>query len=199
MISMFFNKVKIWNDRFDLWSFISDFFFVIGVFVLNWNPITLILWFMIDVASMLFFGNILFYKESKDKILTVGFIAVSAIILAFLVGLYSGVVKFIDDLNLTDVVNTDPSQLINPIILPIILSFSTLNHAAAYYDELRRMEDGTYNSMFIKHIFIRYLSLNALILFMIGFFLYFEIGIVIGLILIKSLVRIFFKKSRNYI
>lgn len=194
---MLLDKIKELNARYDIWSLFSDFFFIIGVVAFNWNPVLLILWFMVDTIGMLFFGVILFHKENKSWISTIGFILVSFFFIGLLIGLYSGIVKFIKDLHMEDLINTDPFQIINPVILPIILSCSILSHQASYSTELQRMKDGTYKSAYLKHFFLRYILIYALILFMIAFFVYFQIGIIVALIGIKAILRVFNKRIRE--
>ena len=152
---------------------------------------------MIDTAAMLIFGNILFYKENKDLISSIGFIFVSILIIGLLGGVYSGIVDFVEDLEMEELINTDPMQIINPILLPLILSFSILNHHADYQNELDRMRDGTYKSAFLKHIFLRYLLISVLSIFIVFFYIYFQFGIIIGLILIKSGLRLVNTKFRE--
>jgi len=193
----FYNTIRSWNSKYDIWSLFSDFFFIIGVFLFDWNPVLLILWFMVDSSAMIFFGIILFKKEGNDWVTTIGFSISSFLIICMLAGLYSGVESFIEDLNMEDMIKTDPSQILNPVILPIVLCCSILNHHSHYIEELIRMNNGTYNSTYIKHFYLRYILISALILFIIFFFVYFEIGIVIALIGIKALLRIFNKKLRN--
>ena len=196
---MIVEKLKEWNAKFDIWSLFSDFFFLFGVFFLGWNPVLLIVWFMIDTSSMLFFAIILFHKERKSWIDTIGFLIISPMFVFFQGALYNSVIKFIKDVGLEDQINADPTQLINPILFPLIISFSILNHYASYSLELRRFENGTYNGAFIKHFFLRYILTFAIVLFMIAFLVYFELGLIVALIGVKAILRVFNKKSRAYI
>ena len=77
---------------------------------------------MIDTAVMLFFVTILFHQERKDWMETIFFIFMSPIFLGILAALYIGLQDFIIDLNMEKIVNADPTQLFNSILLPIILS-----------------------------------------------------------------------------
>jgi hypothetical protein len=191
--------LKIWNDKYDIWSFFSDFIFVFGVLVLGWSPILLILLLIIDTAVMLLFVNILFHLENKDWIKTIGFIIFSPMFLGILVGLYSTLMKFIEDVDLDEVINADPSQIINSYILPIILVSSGLNHYAEFDRSLHKMKEGTYNSTFIKHFFLKYIFIMVIILALaIGYF-YFNATIVIVLIIGKTLLRMWNKKFRDLI
>ena len=192
-----FNELNKWNQKFDIWSFFSDFFFLFGVLFLGWNPVLLILWLMIDTAVMLFFVTILFHQERKDWMETIFFIFMSPIFLGILAALYIGLQDFIIDLNMEKIVNADPTQLFNSILLPIILSFSALNHYSEYKEDRNRMLNGTYKSSFIKHFFLRYVILIILITVMVFFFVYFQIGILLLLLVAKAVLRIFNKKMRT--
>jgi len=191
------DKLKAWNVKYDIWSFSSDFFFILGVLLFNWNPVLLILWFMVDTSTMIFFGIILFRKEGNDWVGTVGFIITSFIVVGLLACLYMGVEKFIIELKMEELINSDPSQIINPIVLPIVLSCSILSHHAQYVQELKRMKEGTYTGAYLKHFFLRYILISALIVFIVFFFVYFQIGIIIALIGVKAFLRFFNKKFRS--
>lgn len=186
-----------WNDRYDLWSLFSDFIFVFGVLVLGWSPILLFLLLIIDTAVMLLFVNILFHLENKDWIKTIGFIFISPIFLGILVGLYDTVMRFIEKVNLDDIINADPSQIINSYILPIVLVSSVLNHYAEFDRSIEKMKKGTYRSSLIKHFFLKYIFIMVIILVLaIGYF-YFNAMIVLTLIIGKSLLRLWKKKYRT--
>ncbi len=154
---------------------------------------------MVDSSAMVFFSVILFKKEGNDWVTTVGFAISSVLVVCMLAGLYSGVESFIEDLEMDKIIDTDPGQILNPVILPVVLVCSILNHHAQYLEELKRMDNGTYNSTFIKHFYLRYILISGLILFIILFFIYFEIGIVIALISVKAFLRIFNKRLRDII
>jgi len=192
-----FSILNKWNQKFDIWSFFSDFFFLFGVLFLGWNPVLLILWFMIDTAVMLFFVTILFHLERKDWIDTVFFVLISPMFIGMLVALYIGVQDFILELEMENVVNADPTQLFNSLLLPLILSFSALNHYSEYKEERKRRLNGTYRSSFIKHFFLRYVLLVSLITLMVFFFIYFQMGIVLLLFLAKAVLRVFNKRART--
>ena len=194
---LFFRYFKEWNDKYDFWFLLSEFFFLFGVLLFNWNPVLLILWFMVDTASMLFFGVILFYKEKEDAISTVGFTISSLLMIAIMAALYSGVEGYIVELKMEKLVNSDPSQIFNPVVLPIVLSCCILGHHAEYKKELQRMDEGTYNSSYLKHFYLRYILVNMIILSMVFSFYYFQVGIVTALIAVKSLLRLFNKKYRT--
>lgn len=191
--------LKEWNEKYDIWSLLSDFFFLFGVFVLDWNPILLIAYFMIDTAAMSVFAIILFYKEKKDWIHTIGFVFAVLIVLACMLGIYSGVLQFIDDLDKLHipVEQIDFSHLFNPIVIPLILSFSGLTHYAEYQEDIRRMREGTYSSSFIKHFGMRYLLVNGLVLIMVLSYSYYNISVVLGLLIIKTFIRLVNKKYRK--
>ena len=188
--------LKTWNNKYDLWSFFSDFIFVFGVLVLGWSPILLILLLIIDTAVMLIFVNILFHLENKDWIKTIGFIIISPLFLGILAGLYDTLMDFIEDLGIDNLINADPSQVINSYILPMILVSSGLNHYAEFDRSLHKMKEGTYQSTFIKHFFLKYLFIMSIILVLAFGYYYFNATIVIALIAGKTLLRMWNKKYR---
>ena len=146
---------------------------------------------------MLLFVNILFHLENKDWIKTIGFIFISPIFLGILVGLYDTVMRFIEKVNLDDIINADPSQIINSYILPIVLVSSVLNHYAEFDRSIEKMKKGTYRSSLIKHFFLKYIFIMVIILVLaIGYF-YFNAMIVLTLIIGKSLLRLWKKKYRT--
>ena len=194
---MIAKKLTEWNAKFDIWSFFSDFFFLFGVLFLGWNPVLLILWFMIDTGVMLFFVTILFHQERKDWMDTVFFIFISPLFIGILVAFYIGIQDFIIDLKMEEIVNADPTQLFNSVLLPLILSFSALNHYSEYQEDRKRMLNGTYKSGFLKHFFLRYFLLVFLIIFMVFSFEYFQMGILILLFIAKAILRVFNKKVRT--
>lgn len=189
--------LKTWNTKYDLWSFFSDFIFVFGVLVLGWSPVLLILLYIIDTAVMLLFTFILFHKENKDWIKTIGFLIFSPMLLGFMAAFYWTIMQFIEELELEESINADPSQIINSYILPIILVSSGLNHFAAYGESLQKMKDGTYKSTFIKHFFLRYVFIMALIVFIVFGQYFLNASIVLALIGIKVFLRIWNKKYRD--
>lgn len=202
MISIFREsilKIKSANDKYDIWSLFSDFFFLVGVFVLDWNPVLLIIWYMIDTVCMLLFGIILVHKESSDWMDTVIFVTISPMMIFLLFGLYRGVEDFIVELKMEDQVISDPNLVINSYLLPIMLVCSTLGHYAEYSKDIERMNNGTYNSAYLKHFFLRYILIYAFVLFLIFFYVYFQMGIVILLLGMKAILRVFYKKFREII
>jgi len=148
-----FKKIQEWNTKYDIWSFISDFFFLFGVVFLNWSPILLLLWFMLDTIVMMFFTYLLFHKENKGWIKTVGFAMIPVVVIITFGGLYDSLMKHIEDIEMDHLINADPFQIINFVVLPIALSASALNHASAYQISVQKMQQGTYTSSFIKHFF----------------------------------------------
>lgn len=194
---LLFQHLKRWNDQYDFWSLLSDFFFLFGVLLFDWNPVLLILWFMIDTGTMLFFGVILFYKEKEEIISTIGYTITSLMLIIIMAALYGAVERHIVELKMEKLVNTDPSQIFNPVVLPIVLSCCILSHHAEYVNELKRMEAGTYNSSYLKHFYLRYLLVNLIILSMVFSFSYFQTGIIVALIAVKSLLRLLNRKYRT--
>ncbi|PCJ23751.1 MAG: hypothetical protein COA97_11050 [Flavobacteriales bacterium] len=187
--------LKTWNNKYDLWSFFSDFIFVFGVLVLGWNPVLLILLYIIDLLVMLLFTIILFHIESKDIVKTIGFLFLSFVVVSCSVAFYIVVQGMVESLELA--INTNPSQIINSYVLPIILVSSGLNHYAAFSESLQKRKEGTYKSTFIKHFFLKYVFLMVLILFTVFGQLFFNAAIVIALIGIKVFLRIWNKKYRD--
>lgn len=193
------NQIKIWNEKYDLFSFFSDFIFVFGVLVLGWSPVLLILLFIIDTAVMLLFTVILFHKESKDIIKSIGFVIISPMFIGLLFVLYMTIMDFVEEIEMDKIINTDPTQIINSYILPIILVSSTLNHYAAYGQSLQKMKEGTYSSTFIKHFFLRLVFIMAMMLIMVFCYIYLNAAIVVSLIIIKALLRLWNKKYRTIV
>lgn len=154
---------------------------------------------MVDTATMSVFAIILFYKEKKDWIYTIGFVFAVFIVLACMLGIYSGILQFIDDLDKLHipVEQIDFSHLFNPIVVPLILSFSGLTHYAEYQEDIQRMKEGTYSSSFIKHFGMRYLLVNGLVLIMVLSYSYYNISVVLGLLIIKTFIRLVNKKYRK--
>jgi len=195
-----FELLKNWNNKYDLWSFFSDFIFVFGVLILDWSPVLLILLLIIDTAVMLLFVNILLHIENKDWIKTFGFFFFfSPLILGLLVGLYATLMDFIEKIHLDDVIIADPSQVINSYILPIILVSSGLNHYAEFDRSLHKIKEGTYKSTFIKHFFLKYIFIMAIILVLAVGYYYFNATIVLALIIGKTFLRMWNKKYRDII
>jgi hypothetical protein len=188
--------LKKWNSKYDLWSFFSDFIFVFGVLILDWSPVLLILLLIIDTSVMLLFVNILFHKENKDWIKTIGFIILSPLFLGLLAGLYDTLMRFIEDIHLEEIIIADPSQIFNSYILPIVLVSSGLNHYAEFDKSLHKMKNGTYNSSFIKHFFLKYIFVMVIILALAVGYYYFNATIVIVLIIGKTFLRMWNEKFR---
>lgn len=187
--------LKTWNNKYDLWSLFSDFIFVFGVFILGWNPALLILLYIIDLLVMLLFTIVLFHIESKDLVKTFGFLFLSFVVISFLLAFYAVIEGMVESLELD--INTNPAQIINSYILPIILVSSGLNHYADFSESLQKMKDGTYKSTFIKHFFLKYVFLMALIVFVVIGQYFFSASIVLALIGIKVFLRIWNKKYRD--
>lgn len=188
-----------WNEEYDIWSLLSDFFFLFGVFVLDWNPILLIAYFMIDTATMSLFAIILFYKERNDWIHSFGFIFIVFLMLVFMLAIYNSVLQYIDDLAKLDIPTQaiDPTHLFNPVVIPLVLCFSALTHYAEYESDLQRMKLGTYNSSFIKHFILRYFMINGLVLLMVFSFVFYNLTVIVGLLAVKSILRLINKKYRK--
>lgn len=190
---------KKWNERFDIWSLSADVFFLFGVFVLDWNPVLLIAYFIIDTAAMSVFAIILFYKEKKDWIYTLGFIFCVFVILSSMLALYNNILLYIDELTKLAIPtrSIDHSELFNPIVIPLILCFSALAHHAEYAADLQRMRKGTYKSSYIKHFGLRFILLNGIVVLMVFSYAYYNLTIIVGLLAIKSIVRLVNKKYRK--
>lgn len=191
-------KFKSWNEKYDLWSLFSDFFFLFGILFLDWSPILLILWFIIDTLVMLGFVWILFHKENNDWIKTFGFGFLAFGIVCFLIAFYNGIIGHITDLETEHMVRSDPSHILNLYILPFALCVMGLNHYAEFQRSLYKMKNGTYKSGFIKRFFMRYLLVCGLVVIIVFSFVYFNIGIIIALIGIKAVLRSMNKKIRKF-
>ncbi|MDG1475721.1 MAG: hypothetical protein P8Q14_01105, partial [Vicingaceae bacterium] len=150
--------LKQWNDKHDIWSLFSDFIFVFGVLVLDWNPVFLILLFIIDTIVMLVFANILFYKEYFDFVKSIGFLLISFTMTSFLIAIYFIVCDNAEDHNIPSVKSLSEISY----ILPFILISSGLNHYTTYSNSIQKMKEGTYSSEFIKHVFLRYIFMILL-------------------------------------
>lgn len=182
-------KFNSWNNKYDLWSLFSDFFFLFGILFLGWSPVLLVLWFIIDTLVMLIFTWILFHKESNDWTKTIGFGIIAFVIVSFLLAFYNLIMGHIEDIDMGHLVNTDPSQILNSYIFPFALCSMGLNHYAEFERSLYKMKVGTYKSGFIKRFFMRYILMFGLVLTIVLSFIYFNIGIIIGLIGIKAVLR----------
>ena len=136
-------KLKHWNNKYDIWSFFTDFMFVFGVLVFDWSPVLLILLLIIDITVMLLFVNILIYLEVRDFLKTFIFLTISPFFVAPVVAMYLTLPKFLVDIHMDKVINADPAQIINSYILPFILVSSALNHYAAFSRSLERIKKGT--------------------------------------------------------
>lgn len=191
--------LKRWNEEYDIWSLLSDFFFLFGVFVLDWNPILLIAYFMIDTATMSFFAIILFYKEKSDWINTIGFTFSVFVVLAAMLAIYNSVLIYIEELEKLNIPTQpiDPTHLFNPVVIPLILCFSALTHYAEYKEDIQRMKLGTYKSSYIKHFGLRYLLINGIVLLMVFSYAYYHLTVIIGLLAVKSILRLVNKKYRK--
>jgi len=192
-----------WASKKEAYSLLNDFFFVFGVLLFDWNPVLIILWFMVDQAFMGGFVIILFHKEPKSKLyeLPVTIIIVGLFISAMAM-FYWQVVEFLDEIKVMHLVNPDPSQILNPVILPFLGTFSILNHHREYQEDLKKIASGKYERQFIRHFFSRYLALVPLITIMIVAFAIFQnfyIGILIALISIKAFLRLYREKWRRFL
>lgn len=170
--------LKEWNEKYDIWSLLSDFFFLFGVFVLDWNPILLIAYFMIDTATMSVFAIVLFYKESSSWKHILGFVFIVFTTLVFMLAIYDSVLQYIENLDKLNVITEtiDLNNLFNPVVIPLMLCFSALAHYAEYSSDLQRMRSGTYSSSFIKHFFLRYFLINGLVLLMVISYVFYNIS-----------------------
>jgi len=59
------SRLHQWAAEKDVYSLLNDFFFVFGVLFFDWNPVLIILWFMVDQAFMGGFVIALSYKVGK--------------------------------------------------------------------------------------------------------------------------------------
>jgi len=191
--------LKNWNDKYDLWSFLTDFMFVFGVLFLDWSPVLLILLLMIDTSVMIIFANILFYFETKDPIKTFAFFISIPFFLIPPIGMYAALMEFIEDLYLQDTINADPFQILNSYILPFILVSSGLNHYASFDRSLLKLKKGTYKGQFIKLFFLRIVFIMSVMLVLAFGYYFFNATIVLALIAGKSLLRIWNKGYRDII
>jgi hypothetical protein len=189
--------LKKWNDKYDIWSFFSDFLFVFGVLVLDWSPILLILLLIIDITVMLLFVNILIYLELKDFLKTFIFLTISPFFIAPVVAMYLSLPKFLEDIHMDKIINSDPAQIINSYILPFILVSSALNHYSAFSKSLERIKKGTYKGQFIKHFFLKNIfAILSIMVLAFGHF-FFNATIVLALIVGKMLLRSWNQKYRE--
>jgi len=190
------NIIKQWNEKYDAWSFFSDFLFVFGVLVLDWSPILLIILLIVDTIVMLFFVHVLYYLETKDWIRTISFVLFYPLFISLFVGMYVALIKLVETVELDGVINTDPFQILNSYILPIILVSSALNHYADFSRSVAEMKAGIYIGTFIKHFFLRFVFIIAIFLTLAIGYSYFNATIVIVLIIGKALLRLWNKKYR---
>jgi hypothetical protein len=199
--------LKLWNSKYDFWSLLSDFIFVFGVIILDWNPILLVFLFIVDSGVMSLFANILFFLEYKDFIRSFGFIIISIVMLLGMLALFQSIFQFMLELQMEEMngLNTwEASYLyVSPVlqsyILSLILVSSGLNHYSAFDESLHKRKEGTYNSTFIKHFFLRYVFLMGIILLMVIGQHYFNATLIIGLIIIKAILRLWKRKYRTII
>ena len=190
------NILNQWNEKYDAWSLLSDFLFVFGVLVLDWSPILLIILLIIDTSVMLLFVHILYYLESKDWIRTISFILFYPLFIGLFIGLYAALMKLVEDVKLDSIINTDPFQILNPYILPIILVSSALNHYIDFTKGVNEIKAGIYVGTFIKHFFLRFVFIISIFLILAVAYSYFNATIVIVLIIGKALLRLSNKKYR---
>jgi hypothetical protein len=199
--------LKTWNDKYDFWSFFSDFIFVFGVIILDWNPILLVFLFVIDSGVMSLFSNILFFLEYKSFIKSFGFLMASTLMLFCMLALFQSIFQFMRELGIEGMEDRNTwetlAAYIQPVlqfhVLPIVLISSGLNHYAAFDESLQKRKEGTYSSSFIKHFFLRYVFLMGVILLMVIGQHYFNATLVIGLIIIKAILRLWKRKYRTII
>lgn len=189
--------LKEWNNKYDLWSLFTDFMFVFGVLVFDWSPILLILLLIVDVSVMLLFTNILFYLETKDFLKTFVFITISPFFLLPVILMYLSLPKFLEDVHLDNIINSDPFQIINSYILPFILVSSCLNHYAEFSKSLEKIKRKTYTGQFIKHFFLKNIFIIVVILTLAVGYHYFNATIVLALIAGKMLLRLWKSKYRE--
>ena len=147
---------------------------------------------------MLIFTWILFHKESNNWIYTIGFSTIALVVVTTLIAIYNVIMFYIEDIEMDHIVNADPTQILNPIILPFALCSMGLNHYAGYARSLDKMKNGTYQSGFIKRFFMRHILILGLVLVIVFSYIYFNIGIIIALIGVKAVLRTMNKKIRKF-
>ena len=191
-----------WASKKDFYSLLNDFFFVFGVLIFDWNPVLIILWYMIDQAFMGLFVILLGLKEGKAGWLES--IAGSWIVIALtllLISFYGSVETFVEDLKFLNEYDTSPSQIINPVIFPFLASFTILNHLREYQLEVERIRNGSYDHRFMRHYFVRYASIIVMLCVMVLAFVIiqnFFAGILFALVSIKALIRLYTTKGREW-
>jgi hypothetical protein len=148
---------------------------------------------------MSLFAIILFYKEKRDWIHSIGFLFIVFIILSSMLAIYDSILYYIDELDKLNIPTKaiDHSHLFNPIVIPLILCFSALTHHAEYAADIQRMKLGTYKSSYIKHFGLRYFLINGIVILMVFSYAYYNLTIIVGLLAIKSILRLVNKKYRK--
>ncbi|MFT6166248.1 MAG: hypothetical protein ACJAV5_000133 [Vicingaceae bacterium] len=190
-------KLRQLNSKFDVWSFLTDFFFLVGFFALDWNPILLIVWYMVDTSVMLLFAIIITHISSKDWLDTFAFIVLAPIFIFIMFGLLHAVNELIVELRLQNEVVSDPRLVFNSFLFPIMLICSGLNYFTEFQNDKIKIENNTYKHDFLKHFFLRYTLIFALVACLALFYIHFQIGIIILLIAVKAILRVFNKKVRT--
>jgi hypothetical protein len=146
---------------------------------------------------MLLFTNILFYLETKDWIRTIAYFLATPFFLIPVVTMYLSLPKFLENVDLDKIINSDPTQITNSHILPFILVSSGLNHYAAFSKSLDRMKEGTYKGQFLKHFFLKNLFIIGVILSLVIGYSHFNFTIVLALIIGKTALRLWNNKYRE--
>lgn len=111
--------------------------------------------------------------------------------------MYLSLPKFLKDVHLENIINSDPSQIINSYILPFILVSSGLNHYSAFSKSLEKLKTGTYKGQFIKHFFLKNLFIIGVILSLVIGYKHFNFTIVLALIIGKVFLRLWKSKYRE--
>lgn len=146
---------------------------------------------------MLVFTTIIFHKENTSWIYTVAFLTIVLVLVYFMTMFYGIIENLVRNLKLEDAIHTHPSQILNPVILPVLLCTSALTHYTPFKEDLERMKSGSYQSLFIRHFFLRYFLITGMIVVIVLSYVYFSVGAVVGLIGVKSALRLWEKKYRN--
>lgn len=181
----------------DLWSLIFDLVLIVGILAFNWNPILLILYFMLDTAVMALYGVPLYFKLFKDTTERIACLVIVPTVVLTLPFLYLSLEVLIKSLKLEHIYNTDPSQLINPILLPTLLSCSALAHYAEYLEAMHRIETNTFKASFFKHFFLRYFLIYGFLLFIIFFSFFIDTTLIVGLLAIRTILRVSQQKFKE--
>ena len=170
---------------------------IVGILAFDWNPILLILYFMIDTAVMAFYGIPLYFKLFKDLTERIACMVIVPVVILTLPFLYLSLEVLIKALKLEDIYNTDPSQIINPILLPTLLSCSALAHYAEYLEALNRIGNNSFKAGYFKHFFLRYFLIYAFLLFIIFFSIFIDISLIVGILGIKTILRMYHRKFKE--